>query len=85
MQLKEIRLLELRLGEFDVLIGINLLRGLDIPETSLVAILDADKGFKIKNFIFKRLVSRCKVILFAKEYGFYAICKMKRQKKKTSR
>ncbi len=38
---------ELRLGEFDVLVGINLLReGLDIPETSLVAILDADKeGF----------------------------------------
>lgn len=38
---------ELRLGEFDVLIGINLLReGLDIPEVSLVAILDADKeGF----------------------------------------
>lgn len=37
----------LRLGEFDVLIGINLLReGLDIPEVSLVAILDADKeGF----------------------------------------
>ncbi len=37
----------LRLGEFDVLVGINLLReGLDIPETSLVAILDADKeGF----------------------------------------
>lgn len=38
---------ELRLGKFDVLIGINLLReGLDIPEVSLVAILDADKeGF----------------------------------------
>lgn len=37
----------LRLGEFDVLIGINLLReGLDLPEVSLVAILDADKeGF----------------------------------------
>ena len=37
----------LRLGEFDVLVGINLLReGLDIPEVSLVAILDADKeGF----------------------------------------
>ena len=35
---------DLRLGEFDVLIGINLLReGLDIPEVSLVAILDADK------------------------------------------
>jgi len=38
---------ELRLGKFDVLVGINLLReGLDIPEVSLVAILDADKeGF----------------------------------------
>ena len=38
---------ELRLGEFDALIGINLLReGLDIPEVSLIAILDADKeGF----------------------------------------
>lgn len=38
---------QLRLGEFDVLVGINLLReGLDIPEVSLVAILDADKeGF----------------------------------------
>src|SRR4029077_17857037 len=37
----------LRLGEFDVLVGINLLReGLDLPEVSLVAILDADKeGF----------------------------------------
>src|SRR5207244_1594005 len=34
----------LRLGEFDVLVGINLLReGLDLPEVSLVAILDADK------------------------------------------
>jgi excinuclease ABC subunit B len=38
---------ELRLGKYDVLVGINLLReGLDIPEVSLVAILDADKeGF----------------------------------------
>jgi excinuclease ABC subunit B len=38
---------ELRLGEFDVLVGVNLLReGLDLPEVSLVAILDADKeGF----------------------------------------
>lgn len=36
---------DLRLGEFDVLVGINLLReGLDIPEVSLVAILDADKA-----------------------------------------
>ena len=38
---------DLRQGEFDVLVGINLLReGLDLPEVSLVAILDADKeGF----------------------------------------
>ena len=46
--LKRIELLkELRMGEFDVLVGINLLReGLDLPEVSLVAILDADKeGF----------------------------------------
>src|SRR4029078_10516066 len=37
----------LRLGEYDVLVGVNLLReGLDLPEVSLVAILDADKeGF----------------------------------------
>jgi excinuclease ABC subunit B len=43
--LERVRILrELRLGEFDVLIGINLLReGLDLPEVSLVAILDADK------------------------------------------
>ncbi len=42
---------ELRLGKFDVLVGINLLReGLDIPEVSLVAILDADKeGFLRSN------------------------------------
>ncbi|QQC59704.1 excinuclease ABC subunit UvrB [Rothia kristinae] len=46
--LKRVELLRsLRLGEFDVLVGINLLReGLDLPEVSLVAILDADKeGF----------------------------------------
>ena len=46
--LRRIELLrELRMGEFDVLVGINLLReGLDLPEVSLVAILDADKeGF----------------------------------------
>ena len=40
----------LRLGEFDVLVGINLLReGLDIPEVSLVAILDADKEGFLRN------------------------------------
>ena len=40
---------DLRLGKFDVLIGVNLLReGLDLPEVSLVAILDADKeGFSV--------------------------------------
>ncbi|MGO1949519.1 MAG: helicase-related protein, partial [Mycobacteriaceae bacterium] len=46
--LKRVELLrQLRLGEYDVLVGINLLReGLDLPEVSLVAILDADKeGF----------------------------------------
>ncbi|MEA5068181.1 MAG: helicase-related protein, partial [Christensenellaceae bacterium] len=46
--LERIRLIrQLRLGEFDVLVGINLLReGLDLPEVALVAILDADKeGF----------------------------------------
>ena len=46
--LRRVELLrQLRLGEYDVLVGINLLReGLDLPEVSLVAILDADKeGF----------------------------------------
>ena len=49
---------DLRMGEFDVLIGINLLReGLDLPEVSLVAILDADKeGFCVLNhLLFKSL------------------------------
>ena len=41
---------QLRLGEFDVLVGINLLReGLDIPEVSLVAVLDADKEGFLRN------------------------------------
>ncbi|MCB0537741.1 MAG: excinuclease ABC subunit B, partial [Bacteroidetes bacterium] len=41
---------DLRLGKFDVLIGVNLLReGLDIPEVSLVAILDADKEGFLRN------------------------------------
>ena len=41
---------QLRLGEFDVLVGINLLReGLDIPEVALVAILDADKEGFLRN------------------------------------
>jgi excinuclease ABC subunit B len=65
---------ELRLGEFDVLVGINLLReGLDIPETSLVAILDADKeGFLRSKTSLIQTMGRAarnqngKVILFAK-------------------
>ena len=41
---------KLRLGEFDVLVGINLLReGLDLPEVALVAILDADKEGFLRN------------------------------------
>ncbi|MFP4091149.1 MAG: helicase-related protein, partial [Cyclobacteriaceae bacterium] len=41
---------QLRLGEFDVLVGVNLLReGLDLPEVSLVAILDADKEGFLRN------------------------------------
>jgi excinuclease ABC subunit B len=41
---------DLRLGEFDVLVGVNLLReGLDLPEVSLVAILDADKEGFLRN------------------------------------
>ncbi|MBC7037577.1 excinuclease ABC subunit B, partial [Salmonella enterica subsp. enterica serovar Enteritidis] len=41
---------DLRLGKFDVLVGINLLReGIDVPEVSLVAILDADKEGFLRN------------------------------------
>jgi excinuclease ABC subunit B len=66
---------ELRLGVFDVLIGINLLReGLDIPETSLVAILDADKeGFLRSKTSLIQTIGRAarnengRVILFAKK------------------
>ena len=63
----------LRLGEFDILVGINLLReGLDIPETSLVAILDADKeGFLRSKTSLIQTIGRAarnqdgRVILFA--------------------
>jgi len=66
---------DLRLGKFDVLIGINLLReGLDIPETSLVAILDADKeGFLRSKTSLIQTIGRAarnengRVILFAKK------------------
>jgi excinuclease ABC subunit B len=66
---------QLRLGKFDVLIGINLLReGLDIPEASLVAILDADKeGFLRSRTSLIQTMGRAarnsngKVLLFAKK------------------
>ena len=65
----------LRLGEFDVLVGINLLReGLDIPEVSLVAVLDADKeGFLRSETSLIQTMGRAarnvngKVILYADE------------------
>jgi excinuclease ABC subunit B len=65
----------LRKGEFDVLVGINLLReGLDIPETSLVAILDADKeGFLRSRTSLIQTIGRAarnqngRVILYAKK------------------
>ncbi len=64
---------DLRLSEFDVLVGINLLReGLDLPEVSLVAILDADKeGFLRSDVSLLQLAGRAarnvegKVILYA--------------------
>ena len=66
---------KLRLGEFDVLVGINLLReGLDIPEVSLVAILDADKeGFLRSERSLIQTIGRAarntegKVIMYADE------------------
>ncbi len=52
---------DLRLGEFDVLVGINLLReGLDLPEVSLVAILDADReGFLRSTTSLLQTIGRC--------------------------
>jgi excinuclease ABC subunit B len=66
---------ELRLGEFDVLVGINLLReGLDLPEVSLVAILDADKeGFLRSQTSLIQIIGRAarnvdgQVIMYADE------------------
>ena len=50
---------ELRMGEYDVLIGINLLReGLDLPEVSLVSILDADKEGFLEVFLGFRLYGK---------------------------
>jgi excinuclease ABC subunit B len=66
----------LRLGEFDVLVGINLLReGLDLPEVSLVAILDADKeGFLRSETSLIQTIGRAarnvegQVIMYADQY-----------------
>ena len=64
---------DLRLGNFDVLVGVNLLReGLDIPEVSLVAIMDADKeGFLRCDTSLIQTIGRCarnasgRVIMYA--------------------
>jgi len=83
---------QLRLGKFDVLIGINLLReGLDIPEASLVAILDADKeGFLRSKTSLIQTMGRAarnsngRVLLFAKKITDsmqYAIDETNRRRK----
>ena len=55
---------QMRLGEFDVMVGINLLReGLDIPEVSLVSILDADKLRALQPINFRVHVSYCNSLL----------------------
>ena len=65
---------DLRTGKFDILVGINLLEGLDIPECGLVAILDADKeGFLRSHVSLIQTIGRAarnvdsKVILYADE------------------
>ena len=84
---------ELRLGDFDVLVGINLLReGLDIPEVALVAILDADKeGFLRSSTSLVQTIGRAarnaegRVILYAdKMTGSleYALTETKRRRDK---
>ena len=68
---------DLRLGEYDVLVGINLLReGLDIPEVSLICILDADKqGFLRSSRSLIQTIGRCArnanghVIMYADTYS----------------
>ena len=84
---------ELRLGDFDVLVGINLLReGLDIPEVALVAILDADKeGFLRSSTSLVQTIGRAarhaegRVILYADkmtESLNYALTETKRRRDK---
>jgi len=84
---------ELRLGDFDVLVGINLLReGLDIPEVALVAILDADKeGFLRSSTSLIQTIGRAarhvdgRVILYADKMTSsiqYALTETKRRRDK---
>jgi excinuclease ABC subunit B len=83
----------LRLGEFDVLVGINLLReGLDLPEVSLMAILDADKeGFLRSGTSLVQMIGRAarnvdgQVIMYADQYTDsmrYAISETMRRRQK---
>ena len=87
---------DLRLGEFDVLVGINLLReGLDLPEVSLVAILDADKeGFLRSETSLVQTIGRAarnaegRVIMYADKITpsmEYAINETKRRREIQSR
>jgi len=87
---------DLRLGEFDVLVGINLLReGLDLPEVSLVAILDADKeGFLRSETSLVQTIGRAarnaegQVIMYADKITpsmQYAISETKRRREIQSR
>src|SRR5881398_250931 len=84
---------ELRLGEYDVLVGVNLLReGLDLPEVSLVAILDADKeGFLRGQTALIQTIGRAarnvngKVLMYADKYTEairYAIDETTRRREK---
>ena len=80
---------DLRLGEFDVLVGINLLReGLDLPEVSLVAILDADKeGFLRSERSLIQTIGRAARHLHGKAilYGDRVTDSMKRAMQETER
>src|SRR5262249_49940278 len=80
---------DLRKGEFDVLIGINLLReGLDLPEVSLVAVLDADKeGFLRSSGSLIQTIGRCARHLNGRAilYGDHMTDSMKRAMDETSR
>ena len=76
---------DLRLGEYDVLVGINLLReGLDLPEVALVAILDADKeGFLRSETSLVQTIGRAarnadgRVIMYAVSYTHLPLCREK--------